>query len=133
MFAPQWSPDGKEIAYSDLDIYVMNADGTGRRNITHSPRVDDYFPVWSPRGDRILFRANGQWHTIHPDGTHHLNLRRTKVFDPSWSLDGRRIAYHTFTTKHDFDIYSMTSVGTSVVNLTNTSRPVQEKDAAWSP
>ncbi len=36
------------------DIYIENIDGTGRRNITHSPEREDS-PVWSPDGKYILY------------------------------------------------------------------------------
>ena len=29
------------------EIYVMNADGTGQKNLTNNPALD-WFPVWSP-------------------------------------------------------------------------------------
>ena len=40
--APSWSPDGRRIAYSEVDIHtadtsdvwVMNADGSGKKNLT---------------------------------------------------------------------------------------------------
>ena len=37
-----WSPDGRKIAFTGgdrngLDVYVMNADGSGRRNLTRRP------------------------------------------------------------------------------------------------
>ena len=50
---PLWSPDGQKIAFlskrnGNNDIYVMNPDGSGQRNLTHNPaRIDDGF-VWSP-------------------------------------------------------------------------------------
>ena len=49
---PEWSPDGKKIAFTtkregNFEIYVMNADGSGQRNLTRNPAVDRY-PVWSP-------------------------------------------------------------------------------------
>ena len=31
------------------DIYVVNADGSGLRNVTHSPRVFDILLGWSPQ------------------------------------------------------------------------------------
>ena len=57
-----WSPDGRKIAFAagavasapyslrDLagpDIYVMNADGSGLRRLTHRPGWEGS-PVWSP-------------------------------------------------------------------------------------
>jgi dipeptidyl aminopeptidase/acylaminoacyl peptidase len=45
-----WSPDGRTIALTqhdgDFEVYLLNADGSGRRNLTRSPG-DDAFPVWS--------------------------------------------------------------------------------------
>ena len=51
----RWSPDGKQIAFSDnrdgdWEIYVMNADGTGERQVTHN-KVDDILSDWQPLHD----------------------------------------------------------------------------------
>jgi TolB protein len=44
-YGPNWSPDGRQIAFiSDrddpahraFDVFVMNADGSGQRNLTHT-------------------------------------------------------------------------------------------------
>ncbi len=55
---PVWSPDGKQLAFlvdhCDSEIYVMNADGTGRTRLTYS-RTNDYAPAWSPDGTHIAF------------------------------------------------------------------------------
>jgi TolB protein len=37
---PAWSPDGRRLAFGsdrdgDLEVYVMNADGSGQRRLTH--------------------------------------------------------------------------------------------------
>jgi len=61
----KWSPDGKKIAYMYMtgkgedievigsDIYIENADGTGRIQITDTPDEFEVYPVWSPDGTKI--------------------------------------------------------------------------------
>jgi Tol biopolymer transport system component len=48
-----WSPEGRRIAFRrDLlvgDIYVLNADGSGLRNLTRTPKLDERQPAWRPR------------------------------------------------------------------------------------
>lgn len=61
-----WSPDGSMIAfegentpggypYSDMDIWIINADGSNPRNLTDTPGVYDTSPSWSPDGRFIVF------------------------------------------------------------------------------
>ena len=70
--APDWSPDGKRIAFmcttdspplppaSPIEICVMNADGSNRRQLTDNGMFEGT-PVWSPDGKKILFsRQLGQ-------------------------------------------------------------------------
>lgn len=56
---PRWSPDGTQIAIAatteyDIDIYLMNADGTNLRSVASSGAYD-LWPVWSPDGSRLAF------------------------------------------------------------------------------
>ena len=48
--SPDWSPDGKQIAFTsdrdgNLEIHVMNADGTNPINLTNHPARDSS-PSW---------------------------------------------------------------------------------------
>jgi Tol biopolymer transport system component len=105
-----WSPDGRRIAFaakgpepppssaSHTDIYVMNADGSGKRKLTHNERYNAE-PAWSPDGRKIAFRSsrngNRDIYVMNLDGSGKRNLTRNPARDgsPSWSPDGRRIAF----------------------------------------
>jgi Tol biopolymer transport system component len=87
---PSWSPDGRQLAFESqrsgrIAIYVINADGSGERQLTHNV-ADDTHPAWSPDGSTILFDSNrdGVWnlYTIHPDGTGERRLAYPETTGP---------------------------------------------------
>ena len=57
---PQWSPDGKQIAFAaevpgkPTHIYVVSADGGIPKEVTKGER-DELFPNWSRDGNSLLF------------------------------------------------------------------------------
>ena len=59
--APAWSPNGRKIAFAvaPAEIYVMNADGSGQRNLTRSPG-DEFSTRLVARADEIRC-ARGSW------------------------------------------------------------------------
>ena len=99
---PQWLYGGAKpgpccyAAHSD--IYVMNADGSGIRKLTHNAAYNAE-PAWSPDGRKIAFRStrngNRDIYVMNADGSGKRNLTRNPAQDgrPSWSPDGRRIAF----------------------------------------
>jgi TolB protein len=102
---PQWSQDGKRIAFTsdrdgDPEIYVMNADGTSPRRLTHTPGRDAH-PFFSRDGRRIVFqspRANGvdtNIYVMNSDGANVVQLTNLKGFAgvPVYSPDEKLIVF----------------------------------------
>src|SRR5439155_26066156 len=58
--SPSWSPDGTKLVFSRdwgryiYDVFVVGADGTGLRRLTHGPG-EKLYPAWSPDGTKIAF------------------------------------------------------------------------------
>ena len=74
--SPAWSPDGKSIVFvmktadSDWNIYTVNVDGSGLRQLTRGSAWD---PAWFPDGRSIAFvstvEGKRQISTMSPDGS----------------------------------------------------------------
>lgn len=69
--APAWSPDGEHIVFVGINgkVYVMQADGSGRRLLYDGQGAQAYAPSWSPRGDQIAFFAASRLIVVATDGT----------------------------------------------------------------
>jgi TolB protein len=105
---PSWSPDDSRIAFlswrgRDLDIYVMDADGSGQRLLYDSGRNDADID-WS--GERIVFTRDSQIWSILADGSDPIQITDPPNagrwgnanlphgdYDPRASPDGARIVF----------------------------------------
>ncbi len=76
------------------EIYVMNADGSNRINLTDNPALDAD-PSWSPDGEKIAFASRGEIYVMDADGNNLTRLTHSEgsEFMPRWSPDGKRIAF----------------------------------------
>ena len=82
---PAWSPDGEKLAFmwhqkrvqDEGEIYTLNRDGTDLQELVREPGVGVAAPVWSPRGDALVYRGRLK------------QVRQTQVFKVE--LGGRQV------------------------------------------
>jgi TolB protein len=154
LYEPVWSPDGEKIAFGrDLDLWVMNSDGTGRSKLTATPelsfRSNTDHARWSPDGARLAFVRDTV--ALTPSGTPDASCdgvclvpqiwvmaadgsgaRRLATGDgPSWSPHGLRIAFTCDADAYAGQICVMNSDGSRLVRVADF--PFDGGDAQWSP
>jgi Tol biopolymer transport system component len=128
---------GRIVFSHDDDIYVMNADGTERTQLTTHPEAD-FDPVWSPDGTRIAFRAHRdddeEVYVMNADGSGQMNLTNNFVSDysPAWSPDGAYIAFASNRLNSSGnDIWIMNADGSNATRVTDI--PGISEYPTWSP
>jgi Tol biopolymer transport system component len=120
----------------DLEVYLMNADGSGQTALTGNP-ADDSQPAWSPDGSKIAFtslRDANYWEVfvMNADGSGQTALTGNPASDsqPAWSPDGSKIAF-TSSRDGNYELYVMNADGSAQTRLT--SNAARDFDPAWSP
>jgi len=137
---PDWSPDGRTLTFGQLDargqasIWVVQADGTGLRQITTGG--GDFAPRFTPDGAWIGFARTDSTRAtsialVRPDGSgfHWLSAQLIDAAGPfAWSPDGRRIAFtHTY---NGFNIWVANVDGSGLAQLTSGTL---DMSPSWSP
>ncbi len=152
---PSYSPDGTRLVFrtfgkdgpaSTMGLRIMNLQ---TKAVTKLTSDYDNFPLWSPRGDLIMFarQIDGAYDifTIKPDGTSLKRLTNGKGNDAhmSWSFDGELIAFassrmgfkdeiaYTDAPQPYGEIFVMRFDGTHVEQLTDNQW--EEGTPGWEP
>ena len=165
---PAWSPDGTKIAFAsgraitpatsactgNIDIYVMNADGTNVTPVVTTVGTDIQ-PTWSPDGTQLAYssqyaiatnKATSKFNVLRAssDGTGTpVKLTKKACNDgprgcsPDWSPDGTTIAFVRVCVglsgcPTTAEIYTTPAAAAgAAVKLTNNA--VDEGSPTWSP
>ena len=134
-------------------LWTIRADGTEARRVTRSQFVTEVEPEWSPDGRKIAY-SRGEWchtdpydlcnriWTVNADGSDARRLiprrlpgllanRKVSFQAPTWSPDGRRIAYEqSIWESQRSNLYMMNADGSGRRRLT---RLRNARSPAWSP
>ena len=100
------APHGKIVYTRHTDggsrIHVMNADGSGDRELPGQNGVYSLFPAWSPDGKRLVFTEtddeefrDAKLVIVNADGSGRKELPapHPAAIMPAWSPDGKQIAF----------------------------------------
>src|SRR5512147_3308399 len=137
----------KKIAFTSVrdgnqEIYVMATDGSGQTRLTEDPS-NDFGPVWSPDGTRLLFssKRNGpqrQIYLMNADGSGQTRLTVDDGDDssPAWSPDGKQIAFQQRGNGTTYQI-QLLNVADALAGRAEarslTSSPGNDGVPSWSP
>jgi Tol biopolymer transport system component len=103
---PEWSPDGRRIAFSlnECSTAVMDADGGNLDVIASDEDLCQGDPSWTPDGSRLLYdrfdfaiEVESIW-SMKPDGSDKKFLAAGGGADPNVSPDGRKVSFKSQST-----------------------------------
>ncbi len=99
---PDWSPDGRRIAFAldDCSVAIMDADGSDLQLIADDVGLCQSDPSFTPDGTRIVFEhfdwmgtgADEVW-SMKPDGSDKRLVTGDGAIDPNVSPDGRQLSF----------------------------------------
>lgn len=127
-----YSSDGLEIVYASnesgsMNIYIMNSDGSNKRQITHTDNSYNGGPFFSPDGQKIIFRSDRyqkdflQIFTTDREGNEEQLTDNGAVnWAPYWHPNGTSFAYTTsIHGHHQYEIYYMDLLTKKEYRITN--------------
>ena len=136
---PDLSPTGKRAIFEHRgEIFTVPKENGSWRNLTNAPGSAERAPVWSPKGDKILWFSDksGEYKMTIADQQGKV-LKTidlpdpTFYFKPEWSSNGTHVAY----TDTHYNIWvTNTETGNSKIVATDRyAHPNRSMNPIWSP
>lgn len=143
---PRWFADGTHLGYIGYDnnfqnqkIYIVNADGTGRRECFAARPAETLRGLdVSPANGDIVFVSNysGGWELWKLETNCGAPTRLTQfnvdTSAPAWSPDGKQIVFVSNQAgATQYDVYLMNADGTNVRDMIAGFSPTFSPDGMW--
>ena len=127
---PQYSPDGKYIAFSsnrggNSEIWMSDSAGQNLVQLSNLKPAGSVIPSWSPESRRIVFDSRKDGHSdlyildIAERTPRKLNVGTMNASNPSWSHDGNWIYFVNGPGETAEQIYRVSPEGTHVEAITS--------------
>lgn len=146
---PDWSPDGRRIAFEVVSpsgvrcsIWLMAADGTGPRNLSHQRAGCEQNPSFTPNGHRIVFVAQRCEQCTERIWSMGLRGRDRRVItnsppgfhsiDPNVSPNGKLLSFVAENEQNRAGLFVVGMDGRGRRNIVPISYDVERKHD-WSP
>lgn len=140
---PAWSPEGGSIAFTvwtedrkQSHIFVMDADGRDKRQLTHGLGYHDWSPCWTADG-AIVFEStrdgNRELYRINTDGNGLARITKHPGTDhaPACSPSGKKVAFMAGREFGNAEICVANLDGSGLVNVSK--NPARDSEPTWSP
>lgn len=145
---PLWSPDGRHIAYihgtkDGEDLWIVDADGSDDRLLVDGPIVTPGGFDWLPGLQGIIFSKHDDSYQDTDlylvgvaGGEPELLLEDLEPVQIDVSPNGRKVAFWSPTTHlrgPKYDLFTVSSDGSRLSELTDNPARTQVSDPVWSP
>lgn len=132
--SPQWSPDGKQIAYISnrtnyFEIFLYDLESGNEQQLTNAG-FDLADIAWSPDGTKLIFTVNrsGAFHlgmfSLADFSFINLNTRNGFHARPRWLPDGKSITFEYDDPTQPADIYKINLETSQIGQLTFSTPPI---------